>query len=207
MSSDRKWRIGVFAGFFAVLFIIAGAILWYDKARKSPASTAIRGNLEGSSIGGAFSLVDGDGTRVTEKDFDGFYRLVYFGYTYCPSICPTDMQNIASGVTKFEESNPKRAARVIPIFITIDPERDTPKIVKQFVASFHPRFIGLTGTPAEIKTTMDRFGIYAKKIGKSNYLLDHTALVYLFDPKGQPISFLTDPDGTDILVQLERHVQ
>jgi protein SCO1/2 len=169
------------------------------------------GNLAGSSLGGPFALIDQDGTPRTDKDFAGHYRLMYFGYTFCPDICPTDVGLIARGLKAFEAKAPDRAARVQPVFITVDPERDNPAALKAFVSAFHPRLIGLTGDPAAIDAARKTFGIYAKKVETSdpaNYLVDHFAVIYLFGPKGEPIAFL--PHGStaaEVTAMLETHVR
>ncbi len=106
--------------------------------------------LAGASMGGPYTLTDQNGRRVSDTAFAGKYRLVYFGYTFCPDVCPTDMQMVGAGLRQFERADAVRAARVVPIFITVDPERDTPDVLRHFVAAFHPRMIGLTGSPAEI---------------------------------------------------------
>src|SRR5688572_16838717 len=94
--------------------------------------------LEGASMGGPFTLTDQNGRRVSDSQFAGKYRLVYFGFTFCPDVCPTDLQAIGAGLRQFEQSDPARAARVQPIFITVDPARDTPEVLRRYVANFHP---------------------------------------------------------------------
>src|SRR3546814_8872622 len=93
---------------------------------------------------------DLDGRKVSYSDFDGKYRMLYFGYSYCPDVCPLDLQKLMQGYRLFEKQDPARAAKVQPIFITIDPQRDTPQVLKNYVSAFHPKLIGLTGTPDEI---------------------------------------------------------
>ena len=102
--------------------------------------------LEGARIGGAFTLTDQNGKTVTERAFAGKYRIMYFGYTFCPDVCPTDVQAIGAAVKKLETSDPVLAAKIVPVFVTVDPARDTPAVLKQFVGNFHPRMIGLTGS-------------------------------------------------------------
>src|SRR4051812_3830736 len=104
-----------------------------------------RAPLAGARIGGPFALTDQDGRAVTDRDFAGRYRLMYFGYTYCPDVCPVDLQKLMSGYRKLEGSDPQLAAKVAPIFVSVDPDRDKPAVLKQYVAAFHPRLIGLTG--------------------------------------------------------------
>lgn len=169
------------------------------------------GNMVGSTLGGAFALTDQDGKPVTDKDFTGQYRLMYFGYTFCPDVCPTDVALIARGLKAYEAARPARAARVTPIFVTVDPERDDPAALKAFTAAFHPRLVGLTGTPQQIAAAQKTFGIYARKQETSdpaNYLMDHFAVIYLFGPNGAPIAFL--PHGAtaaDVTAMLETYVR
>jgi len=155
--------------------------------------------LAGSSIGGAFELVDSDGETVRWSDFDGQYRVVYFGFAYCPDICPTDMQRIAQGMKALEKSDSDLAARVQPIFITVDPERDTPEVVGEFTSAFSDNIIGLTGSSEQIDAARDAFKIYAEKgeaTPDGGYLVDHSAITYLFGPGGEPLATLpTDQPG------------
>ncbi len=169
------------------------------------------GNLAGASLGGPFALTDQDGKPASDADFNGKYRLLYFGYTSCPDVCPTDVALIARGLKAYEAARPDRAARVQPIFITVDPERDDVAAMKAFVTAFHPRLIGLTGTPAQIDAVRKAYGIYAKKVPTSDpafYLVDHFAVIYLFGPDGRPIAFL--PHGSkagDVTAMLETYVR
>lgn len=199
MNSRSRWIL------IAVAVVLAALLGWMRFAGSPP------GNLAGSSLGGAFALVNQDGKPVTDKDFAGQYRLMYFGYTFCPDICPTDVGLIAKALKDFEAKAPGRAAEVQPMFITVDPERDDPAALKAFVSAFHPRLIGLTGSPAAIDAAKKTFGIYSRKVETSdpgNYLVDHFAVVYLFGPDGAPIAFL--PHGSssgDVLAMLEAHVR
>lgn len=165
--------------------------------------------LQGARIGGAFTLTDQDGRKVSDTAFAGRYRLIYFGYTYCPDVCPTDVQTLMKGYRKLEADNPALAARIQPIFITIDPERDTPEKVKQFVRAFHPRLIGLTGSEAEIAAVAKAYAIYYKKqapvAGAEGYLMDHARQAMLFGPGGEPIALITqDKDADAVVADLER---
>ena len=148
--------------------------------------------LEGARIGGPFTLKDKDGTTVRWSDFDGRYRIVYFGYTFCPDACPTDVGVMMAGFAKFEKAHPDLAAKVQPIFISIDPARDTPARVGEFSAAFSPRLIGLTGAQAEIDRAVKAFRAYAARGADSagGYLMDHSRSAYLMDPDGKPIEVL-----------------
>ncbi len=167
--------------------------------------------LEGARMGGAFSLVNQDGHRVTDQHFAGQYRLIYFGYTFCPDVCPVDVQRLMAGFRQFETDAPEMAKKVQPIFITVDPERDTPAMLKQFVSAFHPRLTGLTGTPAEIADTAKHYAVvYQKSPGTTpgSYLVDHSRTAVLYNPQGKPIS-LVPQDGTPAAIagELERWVK
>lgn len=162
-----------------------------------------QGELEGARIGGPFTLTDQNGRPAHWDDFKGRYRIVYFGYTYCPDVCPVDLQRIMQGFAAFEKAAPDRAARVQPIFISVDPGRDTPAVLKTYVAAFHPRLIGLTGTPDQIaKVARDFVVIYnaEQTKGASDYLVSHSRTPYLFGPDGKPIALVPvdDPATADV---------
>jgi len=150
--------------------------------------------LAGARIGGPFTLVDQNGRTVTNRDFAGRYRIMYFGYTFCPDVCPTDAQNIGAGLRLLEQRDPALARRVVPIFISVDPARDTPAVLKQFVVAFHPRMVGLTGNPTEIARVAKEYGIFfARGKGtKDGYLMEHSRQIYLMDPAGKPLALLPE---------------
>lgn len=157
--------------------------------------------LAGAAIGGDFILTDQDGNKRSYAEFDGKYRIVYFGYTNCPDICTPDMQNLMLGLKAFEKSAPELAAKIQPIFITVDPKRDTPAVLKQFVGAFHPRAIGLTGTEAEIADAAKKFAVYYSRTDGSTpdaYLMSHSQTPYLLGPDGKPLAILpADQPKTD----------
>lgn len=155
--------------------------------------------LEGARIGGPFTLIDKAGKTVRWDDFKGRWRIVYFGYTFCPDACPTDVQQMMRGFRKFEQEHPDDAAKVQPIFITIDPARDTPAIVGQWTAAFSPRLLGLTGTKQQVDGAVKAFSAYYRR-GEDTpggYLMDHTRIAYLMDPDGKPIAMLPVDQGGD----------
>lgn len=167
--------------------------------------------LAGATIGGPFNLVDQNGRPFTDRDLKGRFALVYFGYSYCPDVCPTDLARMMNGLKLFEKKDPARAARVQPVFFTVDPERDTPDAVKQFVSAFHPRLVGLTGSPAAVAQAMKSYRIYAKKAGPAgtkDYLVDHSANGYLFDTEGRPMLLFAASDTPDVIAaQLDQWVK
>lgn len=156
--------------------------------------------LAGADIGGPFELVNKDGQTVRWADFAGKYRIVYFGFTYCPDICPTDVGRMVHGLNAFAKDHPELAAKVQPIFISIDPERDTPAVVGEFAAAFSDNLIGLTGTPEQVKAAADTFRVFYSRgedTPGGGYLMDHSAIVYLFGPDGEPLATLPTDQGAD----------
>lgn len=166
--------------------------------------------LAGAAIGGDFALTNSKGQTVRWGDFAGKYRIVYFGYTFCPDVCPTDMQRVAQGLKALKASAPDKAGKIVPLFITVDPERDTQAVVGEFAAAFSPDIIGLTGTPDQIAAAAKAFKVFYQK-GEAQpgggYLVDHSNVVYLFGPDGAPIATLpTDKGGDAVAAELARWV-
>jgi protein SCO1 len=154
--------------------------------------------LAGATIGGPFTLTDQDGKLRSNAEFSGQYRIVYFGYTSCPDICTPDMQNLMAGLKKFERDAPKLAAKIQPLFITIDPEHDKAPILKQFVRAFHPRLIGLTGSQADIAAAAKSFAVYYHQESKANpsaRIFSHSQSPYLMGPDGKPLALLPVDDS------------
>jgi len=139
-------------------------------------------------IGGPFTLVGRDGKPVTDQAFRGKYMLVFFGFTHCPDICPAELQVMAAAL---DELGPK-ANEIIPIFITLDPERDTPMVVSDYVTNFSPRFVGLTGSSEQIAAAAKAYRVAYSKFQQdktsSDYIIDHSALVYLMGKDGEYIT-------------------
>jgi len=171
--------------------------------------------LEGAKIGGPFTLVDKAGKEVWWADFYGQYRMVYFGYTFCPDACPMDVQAMMMGFKSFEKAHPALASKVQPIFISIDPERDTPDAVGAFTAAFHPRLIGLTGSDEQVRRAARAFAIYYKKGEETEggYLMDHSRVAYLMGKQGEPIAILpidkgpTKETAAAVAAELEKWVK
>jgi protein SCO1/2 len=162
-----------------------------------PPAPAERPPLEGAAIGGPFTLVDKDRKTVTWDQFKGQWRIVYFGYTFCPDACPMDVTAMMRGFNRFAKQHPEQAAKVQPIFITIDPARDTPEVVGQWTAAFGPRLLGLTGTPEQVKQAASAFAAYYRQGARTSggYLMDHSRIAYLMDPQGNPIAMLPVDKG------------
>lgn len=166
--------------------------------------------LAGAQIGGPFTLLDKAGRTVRWTDFDGKYRIVYFGYTFCPDACPMDVGVMMQGYSLFEKARPELAKQVQPIFISIDPARDTPKAVGEFSAAFSPRLLGLTGSAKQIDQAAKAFAVYYAKGQQSagGYLMDHSRAAYLMDRQGKPIALLPiDKGPKDVKATLETWVK
>ncbi|MBA3863440.1 MAG: SCO family protein [Erythrobacter sp.] len=198
-------RINKPSATFALL--IAGALAL---AGCNAAAPGAEPPLAGAAIGGDFALTASDGRTVKWDDFAGKYRVVYFGYAFCPDICPTDMQRVAQGLKVLKASDPAKAAKIQPIFITVDPERDTPQVVGEFAAAFSPDIIGLTGTPDQIAATAKTFKVFYAKgevVEGGGYLVDHSAITYLFGPQGEPLATLPTDQGADaVAAELDKWV-
>jgi len=162
-----------------------------------------RAPLADAAIGGPFTLVGKDGRAVHWADFAGKYRIVYFGYTFCPDACPTDVAVMIRGLGQYAKDHSAQAARIQPMFISIDPARDTPAVVGQFAAAFSPRLIGLTGTQAQVDVAAKAFAAYYArgKTTQGGYLMDHSRIAYLMGPDGAPIDMLPVDRGPSAVAQ------
>ncbi|MFO1115326.1 MAG: SCO family protein [Beijerinckiaceae bacterium] len=157
-----------------------------------------------SLIGGPFALTAQDGRTVTEKDFAGRPVLVFFGYTHCPDVCPTTLFEVSEVLNALGPQ-----AKTNAIFITVDPERDTPAVLKDYLGSFDPRVVGLSGDRAAVDAAIRAYRVYAKKIPGQNgeYTYDHTALVYLMDKNGRFVgAFNLDRKPADAAAQLREYL-
>ncbi len=167
--------------------------------------------LAGARIGGPFALTDQDGRAVTERAFAGKWRAIYFGYTFCPDVCPTNLQHLMQGYALFANSARAAAAKLRPIFVSVDPARDTPTVLKQYVAAFGPGLTGLTGSDAQIADMAKRYGVAYqshKADGAAGYLVDHSSQTILFDQTGAPIALLpTDESGAAVAAELGKWVR
>jgi protein SCO1/2 len=185
----RSLLIVILAGFLAGA-LVGAAILIFTSGPRGPKVETTGKAL----IGGPFALVGENGKTVTDQDFRGRYMLVFFGFTHCPDICPAELQVIAASL---EELGPE-AEKVVPIFITLDPERDTPEAVTAYVRNFGPSFVGLSGSPEQIDKAAKAYRVAYSKFkqdeASDDYSIDHSALVYLMGPDGEYIAHF--PYGT-----------
>jgi cytochrome oxidase Cu insertion factor (SCO1/SenC/PrrC family) len=154
-------------------------------------------------VGGSFSLVDHTGKVRTDAEFRGKLLVIYFGYTYCPDICPTDLQSISQATHMLDPVG----AAIQVLFITIDPERDTPEHLAEYVPSFSPRLVGLTGSPDAVRRVALAYKVFYAKAplpASSDYTIDHTGFIYLVDPAGRYLGFLPPGTPADRLVHVLR---
>ena len=190
--------------FFLILSVVLGlcAAACGTAAEEPP--------LADARVGGPFALVNQDGRPVTDRDFAGSYRIVYFGFAHCPDICPTDLAAVGQALRGFEKADPARARKVQPIFITTDPERDTPEVLKEYVRAFHPRLVGLTGTPRQVADAAKGYAVYYDKapLPDGGYVMNHSRILFLMGPDGKPIAMLPHEEGAAAMqATLERWVR
>ena len=191
-------------GVMTRLILSALALLALPLAGCGPSQPEAQAPLAGAKIGGPFQLTDAKGKTVTDRDFAGRYRVMYFGYTFCPDVCPTDMQAIAAGLKLLDKSAPAKAKKIVPLFITVDPERDTAPVVGRFAAAFDPRIVGLTGTPAQIEVVKKAYAVWSAKGDKSpggGYLVNHSRQVYLMDPSNKPLALVPADEGPEAVAR------
>ena len=155
--------------------------------------------VDKGSIGGPFSLMDQNGLARSDKDFRGKYVLLYFGYSFCPDVCPTTLGVMADALSRLGP----RAKRIVPVFVTIDPERDTPAVLRKYLAAFGPEFVGLTGTLPQIAKVAHEYDVYFAKhpLQGGNYSMDHTSIIYLLGPDGKLVKFYNEQMTPDALAK------
>ena len=166
---------------------LLGGVLWYEGSQVPRLGQVVSTGT--TNVGGPFRLVDQTGKTRTDADFRGRFMLIYFGYSFCPDVCPTTLSVMAQALDALKDK------RVVPVFITIDPERDTPKVLADYMKAFGADFVGLTGSAAAIKDVEKTYRVYAvkKPIDPNNpkrgYVMDHSSVLYLMGPDGKLISF------------------
>jgi protein SCO1/2 len=186
----RSVRILVIsAAFLAGLFLCFGAVLVVSSRMSTPVAQQI------AAVGGPFKLIDQNGKTVSDQDLKGRPFLVFFGFTHCPDVCPTTLFDVSEMLRALGPD----ADRTRALFITVDPERDTPAVMKDYLSSFDPHLSGLTGDPAAIATVAKAYRVYYKKVplDGGEYTMDHTAIVYLMDKEGRFVSPFSLKRGTE----------
>ena len=178
------------------LLALAVASVWIGREISgSGGDKSARSESGGASIGGPFTLVNTKGEEVTASDFRGQYMLVYFGYTYCPDVCPTTLVDMSRGLRMLAERAPTKAKHVTPVFITIDPARDDVPAVRAYVKNFHDRMVGLTGSAEQISKAAKQYHVYYEKVKKDRaegeYLMNHSSYVYLLGPNGDYLDHMS----------------
>jgi protein SCO1/2 len=176
---------------------LAGGLLWHESETvPGLGRSVITGQAD---VGGPFRLTDQNGKAVSDADFRGRYMLIYFGYSFCPDVCPTTLSVMAQALDKLGGES----RRVTPVFITIDPERDTPQVLGDYMKAFGPNFVGLTGSMAAIKDAEKKYRVYAvkKPLEKGGYGMDHSSVMYLMGPDGKMISFYDEAISPDDLAK------
>jgi protein SCO1/2 len=204
LPANRENR--VFTALLTAGWLIAGSLCL---AACNSSADRPEAPLAGSQLGGDFTLTDKAGKTVRYADFAGKWRILYFGYTFCPDVCPLDVQHLMQGYHAFARQHPELAARTVPMFISIDPGRDTPQAVGQFAAAFGRELVGLTGTPAQVAVAAKAFAVYYQKRPgtNGNYLMDHSRAAYLMDPDGKPVALLpADENGPAVAAELDKWV-
>lgn len=184
MIARRSLLAGLGAG-------VASAALGHDHGAGTPAPSAAPRDPLAAQFGGPFTLTDHTGKRVSDADFRGRFMLVYFGFTRCADTCPVDLPAIAQGL----DALGPLAERIAPLFISVDPVHDTPAALAAYVANFHPRLIGLSGSEAEIASVAKAYKVHRRKLtlghhGHGEYTIDHGSLTYLMGPDGRFLTLL-----------------
>ena len=200
MIATRRHFLGVAA---SLLLASVGSSSRAQKSEETPAARLMDDLMwNRGPIGGPFALIDHTGKPRTDKDFRGELLLIYFGYSYCPDVCPTDLQQIGLAVDRL---GPDGEA-VQPLFITLDPERDTAAHLADYVPLFHPRLIGLTGGAEEIRRAALAYKVYYARYppGSPDYVIDHSSFIYLVDDSGTYIGFLPTGTTADRMIEIIR---
>ncbi|MBV8978035.1 MAG: SCO family protein [Alphaproteobacteria bacterium] len=183
--------------YLAMLAAVLAGLLWNlgDNAARLGV-TLVSGTAR---VGGPFQLIDQDGHARSDRDFRGRYMLVYFGYSFCPDVCPTTLAVMAGALERLGPA----AARIVPIFVTVDPARDTPAVLKTYLNSFGPRFVGLTGAPPALAAMAREYHVYTARhpLAGGTYAMDHSSEIYLMRPDGRFITFYEERIGPEGLAK------
>lgn len=205
--SKVKARIIRFLVFGSLALFLTGAYVLVSGPPHPPKDGTHQStqSVAGVKIGGPYNLTDHTGQSVTEKDFQDKYKLIYFGFTYCPAVCPTELQKMAKALDTLGPV----AKEIHPLFITVDPERDTVEVMAQYVAHFHPDLIGLTGTPKQIQDVLKSYKIYAAKVkdeDATDYTMDHSSFIYLMSPDDKLLHIFRTQDSAEDIAGTTRSI-
>ena len=185
----------------AVLVLAIGSLTWFQIS-----GTSSNSGKTGTStlIGGPFTLKDHDGKQVTEKTFFGKYMLIYFGYTFCPDVCPTELQKMTTALELLDKSI---TDKLTPVFVSVDPARDDkPGVMKDYVANFFPGMVGLTGTPEQIAAITKAYRVYFRIVKEKgddsdDYSVDHSSIIYLMGPDGRFVKHFSNGTTAEVMAQ------
>lgn len=197
------------------LILGAGAgVVWYfndERAKKEKEKEVRRNQSAGAPVlGGPFELVDMDGKTRTDKDFAGKWMLIYFGFTFCPDICPEELIKMTSIIEQLD-ADPEVGAIVQPLFISVDPTRDTPEKVKVYLKEFHPRLIGLTGSLDQVKAVCKEYRVYFSRPNEEDgddYLVDHSIIMYFMNPDGKYVAYYgQNSTAEQAVASIKKHIR
>jgi protein SCO1/2 len=192
-------RIGAVISLGLLLAAMALAGAWYFG--DLPLGRSLEQAASGKpAIGGPFELVDQEGRTRRDEDFHGRYMLIYFGYTYCPDICPTTVAQMTQALDLLAEEDPRRAERVVPVFITVDPERDTVEALADYAPLFHPELVALTGTAEQVADAASAYRVFYQRVESeeaSDYLMDHSSFIFVMDPEGDYLTHFNHLSGAE----------
>jgi protein SCO1 len=197
-SPGSSPRFAVVAIVFAALLVIAAGVLLALAVRETPRGGAA-GTALASAIGGSFHLIDQNGKAVSDADLKGKWQLIFFGYTHCPDACPTALNEIALALDQLGE----KRSDIAVVFITVDPERDTPEVMKSYVQSFDAPIIALTGSADAVAQAAKAYRVYYAKHprGDGDYDMDHSAVIYVMNPEGRFTATFTPDSTADAIAQ------
>jgi len=197
--------------FYTLLLAVVALIglgTWLTLADKSDQPVKLVASTGKALIGGPFTLVDQTGATVTDQSYRGKYLLIYFGYTFCPDVCPTELGLMSQALDALGD----KAKQIQPLFITIDPERDTPQVLADYLANFRPGFVGLTGSTEQIRAVAKAYRVYYAKApagpgdeapteGSKDYLMNHLSLIFLMGPDGAYLKHFPPTETADSMAR------
>jgi len=189
-----------------LMLVVAAIGFAFQPSQKAAPGTVSQTKVSTAGIdglGGSWTLTNHDGNAVTDKDYTGKYRLMFFGFTYCPDVCPTELKRL----TMVLQGLGQDANNVTPLFVTIDPERDTPQALKEYLGRYDPRFIGLTGSVKQIEHMETIYKVYSAKVDDpelTEYTVNHSALVYLIGPDDKVLHLFHSSETPDQMIDIIR---